>query len=237
MKLAIIGCGVSGLVAAYRLQAEHELTLFEAGAHLGGHAKTVDVTLDGRRQSVDVGFMVFNDATYPEFTRLLAELQVAARSTDMSFSVSDERGDFEYNGHSLGTLFAQRRNLMRPGFYRMLTDIVRFNATAPRLTAHDDEALTVGEFLARQRYSRQFAAHYLLPMGAAIWSCPVDRFAQFPIRFIVEFFRNHGLLNVCRRPTWRVIAGGSRTYVQALDRPPACPDSPANPGLPRASIR
>ncbi len=134
----------------------------------------------------------------------------------MSFSVSDDRGQIEYNGHSLNTLFAQRRNLLRPRFYRMLADIVRFNRTAPRWAAVSDETLTVGEFLARHRYSQEFAAHYLLPMGAAIWSCPVGSFAEFPLRFLVDFYRNHGLLAFRRRPEWRVVAGGSRTYVQAL---------------------
>ena len=136
----------------------------------------------------------------------------------MSFSVHDEQSGLEYNGHSLNTLFAQRRNLLRPNFYRMLADVVRFNREARQYVAECDEEITVGEFLLRHRFSEQFAKYYLLPMGAAIWSCPIGTFAEFPIRFIVEFYENHGLLNVLRRPTWRVVEGGSRRYVEALTR-------------------
>lgn len=216
MKIAIIGTGISGLVAAYRLHGQHAVTLFEANDYIGGHTNTVDVEIDGERHAIDTGFIVFNDWTYPNFIRLLDELGVASQPTEMSFSVSDERTGLEYNGHSLSTLFAQRRNLLRPSFYRLLADIVRFNRQAEQLVAEDGGETTVGEFLRRNRFSQTFAEHYLLPMGAAIWSCPTGAFAHFPIRFIVEFYKHHGLLSVTRRPTWRVIAGGSRTYVQAL---------------------
>ncbi len=218
MKIAIIGAGISGLTAAYRLSAAHEVTLFEANDYLGGHTNTVDVEIDGERHAIDTGFIVFNDWTYPKFISLLDELGVASQATSMSFSVRCDAANLEYNGSSLNGLFAQRRNLLRPSFYRMLRDIMRFNRDAPELvlgrTATDET--TVGEFLARQRYSREFAEHYLLPMGAAIWSCPVGTFANFPIRFIVEFYKNHGLLSVRHRPTWRVIDGGSQTYVAKM---------------------
>lgn len=217
MKVAVIGSGISGLVAAYRLHPEHEITLFEADDYIGGHTNTVDVEVDGEQYAVDTGFIVFNDRTYPHFVELLAELGVASRSTTMSFSVRDDRTGLEYNGHSLNTLFAQRRNLLRPGFYRLLADILRFNRQALKLTV-DDET-TVGEFLSQCGYSTEFAEQYLLPMGSAIWSCPTGKFARFPIRFIVEFYHNHGLLNLSDRPTWRVIEGGSRTYVTAMTRP------------------
>lgn len=218
MKIAIIGSGISGLVAAYRLHGAHEITLFEANDYLGGHTNTVDVELNGERHAIDTGFIVFNDWTYPNFIKLLGEIGVASQPTVMSFSVTDERSGLEYNGHSLNTLFAQRRNLLRPGFYRMLRDIVRFNRQAREIASQPGDARTVGEFLQEQRYSRQFREHYLLPMGAAIWSCPTGVFSQFPIRFIAEFYHNHGLLNLADRPTWRVIQGGSRTYVNALVR-------------------
>ena len=184
----------------------------------GGHTNTIDVDLDGERHAIDTGFIVFNEWTYPNFIALLDELRVESRPTTMSFSVHDEQSGLEYNGHSLNTLFAQRRNLLRPNFYRMLADVVRFNREARQYVAECDEEITVGEFLLRHRFSEPFAKYYLLPMGAAIWSCPIGAFAEFPIRFIVEFYDNHGLLNVLRRPTWRVVEGGSRTYVEAMTR-------------------
>lgn len=216
MKLAIIGAGISGLTAAYRLQFAHDVTVFEAADYAGGHTHTVDVEVDGRRHPIDTGFMVFNDWTYPHFCALLGELGIGSRPTCMSFSVQDERTGLEYNGHSLNTLFAQRRNLVNPRFYRLLADIVRFNGESRRLAADCDDATTVGQFLARGGYAPQFAEHYLLPLGAAIWSCPTGVFADFPIRFVIDFYANHGLLNLWHRPTWRVIAGGARTYVTAL---------------------
>jgi predicted NAD/FAD-binding protein len=218
MKIAIIGSGISGLVAAYRLQPSHAVTVFEAGSYVGGHTNTVDVELDGSRFSIDSGFIVFNDWTYPNFIKLLDELKVRSQPTTMSLSVSDTKTGLEYNGHSLKTLFAQRRNLVRPSFYRMLADIVRFNREATKQIDDHDETMTVGEFLAKYRYSKSFAEHYLLPMGAAIWSCPMGKFREFPIRFIVEFYKNHGLLNIANRPTWRVVCGGSRTYVKAMTK-------------------
>lgn len=218
MNIAIIGGGVSGLAAAYWLHREYRVTLFEANDYAGGHTNTLDVSLDGERHAIDVGFIVFNERTYPNFIRLLDELGVPSRPTTMSFSVRDDRTGLEYNGHSLNTLFAQRRNLLRPAFYWMLADIVRFNAEAPRLVDDYSPETTVGEFLLRGDYSRQFVDQYLGPMGAAIWSCPTGTFARFPIRFVVEFFRNHGLLSLGGRPTWRVVEGGSRTYVEAMTR-------------------
>lgn len=216
MRVAIIGAGVSGLTAAYRLQGRHQVTLFEADDRLGGHALTIEVDDGEERHALDVGFMVFNDRTYPSFIGLLRELGVASRPTSMSFSVSDPQSGLEYNGHSLNTLFAQRRNLLNPRFLRTLADIVRFNRDARHAQLADTSAETVGEYLQRRRFSAGFCRHYLLPMGAAIWSCPTGTFAQFPMRFVAEFFANHGLLDLVDRPTWRVIDGGSRTYVRAL---------------------
>jgi predicted NAD/FAD-binding protein len=218
MKLAIVGAGVAGLTAALRLQPRHDVTLFEADDRLGGHALTVDVGPEHERHAVDVGFMVFNDRNYPNFVRLLEELGIASRPTTMSFSVSDPRSGLEYNGGSLGTLFAQRRNLFNLRFLRMLCDVLRFNRDArlARTSPHGRE--TVGEYLERRRFSPALAREYLLPMGAAIWSCPAGTFARFPMRFVAEFFENHGLLDLVDRPQWRVIDGGSRTYVEAVAR-------------------
>jgi uncharacterized protein len=221
MKIAVIGGGVSGLVVADRLCRRHEVTLFEAHPRAGGHVNTVDVEIDGETHAIDTGFIVFNDRTYPHFVELLDELGVPSRPTSMSFSVRCERSGLEYNGSSLNGLFAQRRNLVRPRFWRMVRDILRFNRESPRELASGSAALgtkeiTVGEFLRRGGYSREFSDFYLLPMGAAIWSCPVGVFENFPIRFIVEFYRNHGLLDLRDRPTWRVVAGGSLTYVNAI---------------------
>ena len=217
-EIAIIGAGISGLTAAYRLSQHHEITLYEANDYLGGHTHTVDVELGSERHVIDTGFIVFNDWTYPNFIALLDELRIASLPTSMSFSVRCDRTGLEYNGSSLNGLFAQRLNLFRPSFHRMIRDILRFNREGPELVLNRpaDDAMTVGEFLAKHRYSREFADQYLLPMGAAIWSCPTGTFAEFPIRFIVEFYRNHGLLSVRHRPTWRVIEGGSRTYVAAM---------------------
>jgi len=218
MKLAIIGSGIAGLVAAFRLRDDWDVTVFEAQDYAGGHTQTVDVELGGERHALDTGFIVFNEATYPHFTSLLNELSVASQPTTMGFSVRDDRTGLEYNGHSLDTLFAQRRNALRPQFYRLLADILRFHRAARRLVSSPDDGTTVGEFVGRGGYSRSFVEQYLLPMGSAIWSCPRGTFARFPIRFIAEFYDHHGLLRVLGRPTWRVVRGGSRTYVEALTR-------------------
>ncbi len=219
MRIAIIGSGISGLVAARHLHAVHELTVFEANGYAGGHTNTVSVNVEGESHAVDTGFIVFNDRTYPNFCRLLQELEVESVPTSMSFSVRADEDHLEYQGSSLSGLFAQKRNLMRPGFYRMIRDILRFNREAPDQAENSGDEQTVGEFLTQHRYSSQFARHYLLPMGAAIWSCPTGTFQNFPIRFIYDFYRNHGLLSLKNRPTWRVIKGGSRNYVEALTRP------------------
>lgn len=218
MRIAIVGGGISGLTVAHRLRERHQVTLFEAADYLGGHTNTVDVDYDGDRFAVDTGFIVFNDRNYPQFTALLDELKIASRPTSMSFSVRADAADIEYEGSSLSGLFAQRRNLVRPAFYRLLRDILRFNRVGRSDGADGAADETVGEFLTTHRFSREFVAYYLLPMGSAIWSCPTGTFANFPIRFILEFFRHHGLLDLTNRPQWRVVEGGSRTYVAVLAR-------------------
>lgn len=219
MKIAIIGSGISGLVTAYRLSRQHDVTVFEANSYVGGHTNTIQVDSEGEKLAVDTGFIVFNDRTYPNFVKLLDELNVSSDPTSMSFSVSSDETGLEYNGTSINGLFAQRSNLIRPRFYRMLLDIGRFNREAPQLPSADDcDSMTVSDYVRQHKYSREFTEHYLLPMGAAIWSCPPQTFEQFPIKFIIEFYQNHGLLSITNRPTWRVIRGGSCQYVKALTR-------------------
>lgn len=218
-RLAIVGTGISGLVAAHLLARRHDVTVFEAGDHVGGHTNTIDVEHDGRTWAIDTGFIVFNDRTYPNFTALLGQLEVRSQPSSMSFSVQCERSGLEYAGASLNTLFAQRRNLLRPAFYRMLRDILRFNRRAPELLHDPDDELTLGVYLQREGYSRGFIDHYIVPMGAAIWSAEPASMLEFPAVWFVRFFHNHGMLSIDDRPTWRVIAGGSRNYVTPLIAP------------------
>ncbi len=218
MQLAIVGTGISGALCAALLAREHTITVFEAGEHVGGHTNTVDVELGGRRFAVDTGFIVYNDWTYPNFIRLLEKLGVATQPSDMSFSVRCERSGLEYCGSSLNSLFAQRSNILRPSFHRMIRDILRFNKEAPELLEGADESLPLGEYLDARDYSRGFLEHYILPMGGAIWSAEAQQMRSFPARYFVQFFKNHGMLSVSERPQWRVVRGGSQRYMQALTR-------------------
>ena len=218
MKIAIVGGGIAGNVAAARLHPSHDITLFEAEARIGGHSHTQPVHIKGREYAVDTGFIVYNEKTYPHFSRLLRRLDVATQPSEMSFSVRVERSGLEYNGTSLNALFAQRRNLLRPSFLGMVRDILRFNREAVRLAASgSDEPLC--ELLARGRYGDAFIAHYIVPMGAAIWSTDPARVMQFPAAFFVRFLHNHGMLSVDDRPVWRTVAGGSARYVDKLVAP------------------
>ncbi len=219
MQVAIIGSGISGMVVAARLHREHDITVFEAGSHIGGHTNTVDVDWEGRRYAIDTGFIVFNDWTYPRFIALLDELGVEYQSSNMSFSLRDERNGLEYNGTSVNSLFAQRRNLLRPSFLRMIRDILRFNREARALLASDDDTLTLGEYLERNRYSQSFRERYIVPMGMAIWSATERAMLSFPARFFVEFFDKHGFLNISNRPVWQAVKGGSREYARKLTAP------------------
>jgi uncharacterized protein len=219
MKIAIIGSGISGLTAAWLLHRSHEITVFEANDYVGGHTHTIDVDVDGEQLAIDTGFIVYNDWTYPNFIQLLDQLGVGSLATEMSFSVRCERSRIEYNGSNLNGLFAQRSNLLKPRFHRMLQDILRFNREAVELLENDHDRLTVDEYVTQRGYSKQFSDLYLIPMGAAIWSCPPETFGKFPVRFIVEFYRNHGLLSIRNRPQWRVISGGSQRYVEKLIAP------------------
>ena len=223
-RIAIIGTGIAGLTAAWHLRDRHELVLFEANDYVGGHTATKDVEQGGRRYAIDTGFIVFNDWTYPNFIALLTALGVPWQFSNMSFSLRCERSGLEYNGTSVNSLFAQRRNLLNPGFLRMIADILRFNSRARELLAppmrpgHPDPqgSLTLGDYLARGGYSRAFIEHYIIPMGRAIWSATGRGMLEFPARFFVDFFDRHGFLNVDDRPTWRTVTGGSREYARRL---------------------
>ncbi|MBM4120727.1 MAG: FAD-dependent oxidoreductase [Nitrospira sp.] len=219
MKIAVVGTGIAGMVAAYLLHQEHEITVFEANDYIGGHTNTIDVEQDGSTYAVDTGFIVYNDWTYPHFVALLAKLGIASQPSTMSFSVKDDASGLEYNGTTLNTLFAQRRNLLRPSFYRMITDILRFNREARALLDAGDDTTTLHEYLTANRYSAEFREHYIIPMGAAIWSTDPVQMGNFPARYFVRFFDNHGMLSVDNRPQWRVVQGGSKQYVEALTRP------------------
>ncbi|MDR6288472.1 hypothetical protein E9232_000979 [Inquilinus ginsengisoli] len=219
MRIAVIGTGISGLGAAHLLRSRAEIVLYDGAARAGGHANTVDVGQDGRQVPVDTGFIVCNQATYPNFLRLLGTLGVATEPTDMSFSFSAAGGRFEYAGDTLGGLFAQRRNAFRPAHYGMLRDILRFYREAPGHLDAGSADLTLGDLLAGGGYGSGFVHDHLLPMGAAIWSCPTAEMLRFPARSFIRFFANHGLLSVRDRPVWRSVPGGSRRYVEALTAP------------------
>jgi len=218
MKIAIIGSGIAGLTSAYLLNRQHDITLFEAEDWVGGHTHTVPVMVDGQQYAIDTGFIVFNDWTYPNFIKLMDQLGVASQPTEMSFSVSDPHSRVEYNGNNLNSLFAQRRNLLSPRFWGMLRDILRFNKQVQKdlLGGQIDSEITLGDYLQQQGYGQRFIEHYIVPMGAAIWSMSLADMLGFPLQFFVRFFRNHGLLSVTNRPQWRVIQGGSSAYVQPL---------------------
>ena len=219
MKIAVIGTGIAGNVAAYKLSQEHDVTVYEANDYIGGHTNTHDIVLQDRNYAIDTGFIVFNYRTYPEFTRLLNELDVEVQPTNMSFSVRHELTGLEYNGNTINSLFAQRSNLFRPSFLRMVKDILRFNRDAVDSLEHEDSELPLGEYLAKYRYSEEFRNHYIIPMGAAIWSTDAKLMQSFPARFFIRFFHNHGLLSVNDRPIWHVIKGGSRSYLKPLIKP------------------
>lgn len=218
MRIAIIGSGIAGLTAAYLLSRKHEITLFEAQGRLGGHTSTIDIEEGGRQLAIDTGFIVYNDWTYPNFIRLLDELGIESQPTFMGFSVRCDREGFEYAGNNLNSLFSQRSNLLNAGHWRMLWDIVRFNRGALRdwREGRLHDGLTLGEYLPANGYSTEFANRYLVPMGSAIWSASVSQMLEFSVSFFVRFFFNHGLLNIVRRPQWRVIKGGSRSYIAPL---------------------
>ncbi|MDN3920092.1 NAD(P)/FAD-dependent oxidoreductase [Roseateles violae] len=225
-RVAIVGSGIAGLAAAHRLASAadgHRVTLFEAGDHFGGHANTVDLEVDGVVHGVDTGFLVFNKRTYPLLMQLFAELGIAPAESDMSFSVqlpaADGSPGLEWSGSSLRGVFAQRRNLLRPRFWHMLSEILRFNRLATALAQGDVELMgqaSIGDFLDQQGFEAGFREHYLLPMIGCIWSCPTDQMLRFPLSTLVRFCHNHGLIQVTDRPQWYTVRGGSREYVRRM---------------------
>lgn len=215
-RIAIIGSGISGMSAAWMLSRKHQVVLFEAEDRIGGHVCTVPVEDPNGSFQVDMGFIVFNDRTYPHFQQLLEQLGVAKQPAEMGFAVSCERTGLEYSGDGLGGLFAQKRNLFSPTHWQMIRDILRFNREAPALLHSDEGELPLAEYLQRNGYSQRFCEHYILPMGGAIWSCSDEQMKSFPAKFFVRFFDNHGLLSITNRPQWYVIPGGSARYKEKL---------------------
>lgn len=220
MKIAVVGSGISGLTAAYLLQKKYEITVYESEATIGGHTATKEVTTEHGTYAIDTGFIVFNDWTYPNFIELLNRLGVQSQPTSMGFSAFYRDGSFEYSGDNLNTLFSDRRTLFSPAHWRMLADVVRFNKEAVQdwQTGKIPPETTLGEYLHDRGYSKAFSSRYLIPMGSAIWSSSTGEMDRFPLQFFVKFFHNHGLLSIQNRPTWRVLRGGSKSYLAPLSR-------------------
>ena len=220
MRIAVIGAGISGLTTAYLLSQEHDIVVFEANDYIGGHTHTIDVTAgNGQVFAVDTGFIVFNENTYPNFMALMERLGVAWQPSNMSFSVQCAKTGLFFCPSTLNSIFAQRRNLLRPAFYRMLSDALRFRREASELIETDDYSLTLQAYLDQKGYSAAFIDNFIIPMGGAIWSADPVQFREFPARYLVEFFNNHGVLNIRDQPLWLTIKGGSRQYIQPLTRP------------------
>ncbi|HRD94976.1 MAG TPA: FAD-dependent oxidoreductase [Rubrivivax sp.] len=247
-RVAVVGSGIAGLSTAYALAGQAQVTLYEASDYFGGHAHTVDVTLGGVTHGVDTGFLVFNERTYPNLIRLFGELGVATSPSDMSFSVQVPQQGLEWSGSGLDTVFAQRRNLLRPRFWRMLAQILRFNRLATALAERGAEAELaepIGEFLDREGFGPAFRDWYFLPMIGCIWSCPTDQMLRFPIATLIRFCHNHGLIQVSDRPQWHTVRGGARHYVERML--PALADARLNcpvrriervpPGTGKAGVR
>lgn len=216
MRIAVIGSGIAGMASAWLLSREHDVTLYEANDHLGGHTHTHDVEVAGRKLAVDTGFIVFNPPHYPLLTKMFAELDVESQPTTMSFALKNERSGLEYNATSLSGLFCQRRNLVSPRFLRMLRDIVRFYREAPALLDLADAGPTIGDYLVERGYSDAFRDDHLVPMASALWSSPSTQILAFPAKYLVRFMANHQMLQTRDRPQWRVVKGGSQSYVRAL---------------------
>lgn len=216
MRIAVVGSGIAGLASAWLLSRKHEVTLFEANSYFGGHTHTHEVEQAGQRYRIDSGFIVHNPTHYPLLTQMLAQLGVASQPTTMSFSVHSEASGLEYNAATLDTLFCQRRNLLSPRFLGMVRDLVRFYREAPTLLLRRDDMTTLGDYLQQHGYGAAFRDEHLIPMASALWSSPATQILQFPARYLVQFMANHQMLQISGRPPWRVVRGGSSTYVAAL---------------------
>ncbi len=219
MRIAVIGTGIAGMVAAYLLAPDHELVVFEAEDYLGGHTRTLDVQKAGRTYAVDTGFIVFNEATYPNFVTLLKRLGVSWQPTNMSFSVQDEATGLEFGFRTLWGVFAQPQNLFRPSFWRLLWDIRRFRRESPELDRDEADRLSLGDYLTAEGYSRAFVHQFLFPLASALWSADPQEVSGFPAGYFAAFFQRHRFLNLSGKIKWQVIRGGSRSYVEPLTRP------------------
>ena len=219
MRVAVIGTGISGMTSAYLLSEDHEVVVYEANNYVGGHTNTVDVSLNGDQYAVDTGFIVFNEKTYPNFIKLMRRLGVEWQDSLMSFSVQCEQTGMEFSPSTLNSLFIQRRNLIRPSFYRMLWDVMRFKRDSEALLQSDDYQLTLAAFLEGKGYSQAFIRHFIIPMGEAIWSADPVSFNEFPALYFAQFFKNHGFLNIKDQPQWLTIKGRSRQYIEPITQP------------------
>ena len=215
-RIAVVGSGISGLASAWLLGHHHAVTLYEANVYLGGHTHTHTVRVGGRIHRVDTGFIVYNPVHYPLLTRLFAELGVSSQPTQMSLSVRNEATGLEYNATSLATLFCQRRNLFSPRFFGLIRDILRFNREARTVLSVAGAGPTLGDYLLDQGYGAAFRDEHLVPMSSALWSAPPREVLEFPVKYLVQFLANHEMLQVSGRAPWRVVQGGSATYVRAL---------------------
>jgi uncharacterized protein len=216
LKIAVIGAGISGMSAAWLLSQRHDVTIYEAEDRAGGHSHTVDAPDGEGEVPVDMGFIVYNEANYPNLVALFDHLGVTTQHSDMSFGVSLDGGAMEYGGNDLGALFAQRRNIVSPRFWSMLSDLVRFYRSASAHPANDDSSTSLTDYLAAGRYGRAFCEYHLLPQAAAIWSSSVREIGDYPASAFIRFFQNHGLLKITDRPAWRTVKDGSRAYLKKL---------------------
>ncbi|WP_412971126.1 NAD(P)/FAD-dependent oxidoreductase [Glaciecola sp. MF2-115] len=217
-RIAIIGTGISGLSSAFLLNKKFDIKVYEANDYVGGHTATKQVTVENKEYSIDTGFIVYNEWTYPNFIKLMQTLGVKTQATEMSFSVKNLKTKMEYNGNTINSLFAQRRNIFRPSFWRLVLDIVKFNKLCKAHISENKETdnITLQEFISKHQLSEVFTNNYILPMCAAIWSTSLEASANFPLSFFLKFFNNHGLLNITNRPQWFTIVGGSSQYVEPL---------------------
>ena len=216
MKIAIIGSGISGLTSAYLLNRNHDVTIFEANDYIGGHTHTHNINIDGKNYSIDTGFIVYNERTYPNFIKLLDQLNIERQLSTMGFSVKSASQDYEYAGESLNTLFAKRSNIFRINFWRMLYEMYHFGKKADSLGSGLDVSMTLGDYLVDENYSSEFINYFIIPMGAAIWSTPANKVLDMPAYFFIKFFYNHGMLELTNRPNWWVIKNGSSEYIKKI---------------------
>tara|TARA_Y100001980_G_C14529722_1_gene305547 strand:- start:355 stop:1617 length:1263 start_codon:yes stop_codon:yes gene_type:complete len=219
LKIAVIGSGISGLTSAFLLSKKYEVSLYEKNNYIGGHTHTHEIYENDKKINVDSGFIVYNENTYPNFMKLLNILKIESQHTKMGFSVKSDYEDFEYAGNSVNSIFAQKSNILRPNFLKMIYQILRFNKISKNEFNNIDENVTLNDYLIKFSFSEKFINHYIIPMGAAIWSTSPQKMLNIPAKFFIRFFNNHGLLEVTNRPQWWVIRNGSFQYVKKIIKP------------------